>query len=338
MPDVVELTPSVRNEVSEEKWDQLLDGSQGATVFHTSEWAQVLSATFKDLKVRYIVIEDQLGRYVAGMPFAVSRSLLVSTYRSMPFGTYGGPLIVRGLEDDAAVFVGTSLQGVTRGLLPFSFSCVLFDTPVIVERALQNAFLGGTREKVSTHLIDLDEGFQKLWDSSFDKETRTCARKAERNGVRVEENATEQAAQILYSLYKKQTALWNLKRVYPERLVSEIIDRMGERARVWIGMLDGEPICAVLAFYFQDTLMAWLSGQNEESRKLRASHLVYTEILKHACANGYSVFNFGASGNLQGVRYFKESFGAREYFYSVFTSESSLFKLARKLKRAAIGT
>jgi CelD/BcsL family acetyltransferase involved in cellulose biosynthesis len=338
MQDIVELTPSVRSHVSREKWDRLLENSHGATVFHCPEWADVLTATFKDLAVKYIVVEDQFGRYVAGMPFTVSRSLLVSTYRSMPFGTYGGPLILKGLEEEAAVFVGTSLQGVTRSIFPFSFSCVLYDEPVVVERALQNAFLGGKREKVSTHLVNLESGFQKLWDVSFDKETRTCARKASRSGVTLRENTSQQGAAILHSLYKEQTSLWNLTKVYPERLISEIVDRMEGKVRIWIGELDGAPVCAVLAFYFQDTLMAWLSGQNEEGRRLRASHFVYTEILKHACENGYAVFNFGASGSLQGVRYFKESFGAMEYFYSVFTSESSLFKFLRKLKGAAIGS
>ncbi len=338
MQDVVELTPSVRGEISLEKWNQLLDSSQGATVFHCSEWADVLRATFRDLTIKYIVVEDQFGRYVAGMPLTVSRNVLVATFRSMPFGTYGGPLIVEGLEEDAAVFVGASLQGVTRGILPFSLSCVLYDTPVVVERALQNAFLTGKREKASTHLVNLERGFQKLWDDSFDKETRTCARKASRSGVTVHEETTPEGAVILHSLYKGQTALWKLRKIYPERIISEIVDRMPGKARIWMGRRNGVPVCAVLTLCFRDTLMAWLSGQSEEGRRLRASHLVYTEILKHACENGYTLFNFGASGDLQGVRYFKESFGATEYSYSIFTCESNVYKFVRRLKGAAIGS
>jgi CelD/BcsL family acetyltransferase involved in cellulose biosynthesis len=334
----VELTPSVRNEVSEQKWKRLLADSQGATVFHSSEWAQALEATFRDITIKYIVIEDQFERYVAGMPIAVNRNLLVFTYRSMPFGTYGGPLIVKGLEEEAAVFVGVALQGLTRGLFPFSLSCVLYDCPVVVERALQNAFLTGKRERLSTHLIDLEPGFQKLWDSSFDKETRTCARKAARCGLSVVEDTTPRGVEVLHALYKKQAVLWKLKRIYPERLLSEILDHMDGNVRIWLGELGGRSLCAVLTFYFGDTVTAWLSGQNEEGRKLRASHLVYSEIMKHACKKGFSSFNFGASGNLHGVRYFKESFGAREHFYSVFTCESEVFKFMRRLKGAAIGT
>jgi CelD/BcsL family acetyltransferase involved in cellulose biosynthesis len=334
---VIELTPSLRNEVSKEKWEQLLSDSSGATIFHAREWALTLNETYRDVRVKYIVIEDQDGRYVAGMPFAHSRNLLFSTYLSMPFGTYGGPIVVDGLEEDVAPFIGVALQGVTRGIFPFSFYCALYNTPVALERAVQNAFPHGRRTRVSTHLIDLGGGFRRVWDSSFDKETRTCARKALRNGVGIGKITGGEGAAVLHSLYKKQAAAWGIRKVYPERLVFQIADLMSEKARIWIGTLKGVPVCAVLVFYFKDALMAWLSGQNADGRKVCASHLLYSEILKDACENGYSVFNFGGSGDLQGIRYFKESFGGREYFYSFFINESGVFKFARKLRRAAIG-
>ena len=332
MAELIELTPSVRDEISKEKWDVLLESSLGATVFHSAEWALALKASFRDLDIRYIVIEDQYGRYIAGMPFAHNRSLFVSRYVSMPFGTYGGPLVVQNYEEEALDFVVASIQGVTRSLVPLSFCCVLFNTPPVVERVLNSAFPGGRRARCSTHLIDLTEGFRQLWDSSFDKETRTCARKAARNGVKVERDTSEETARILHALYRKQAASWGLKRIYPERLIQEIVDIMKEKARIWVARLRGVPVCAVLVFCFRDSVMAWLSGQNADGRRVCASHLVYSQILKDACENGYNSFNFGASGDLHGVRQFKESFGAREYHYSIFSSESTLFRLARKLK------
>ena len=334
---MIELTPSLRNEVSKEKWEQLLSNSSCATVFHSTEWALVLKETYRDLSVKYIVIEDQDGRYVAGMPFVYTRNLLFSTYLSMPFGTYGGPVVVDGLEEDVAAFIGVALQGMTRGIFPFSFSCVLFNTPVSLERAIQNAFPRGRRTRVSTHLIDLGEGFKRLWDFSFDKETRTCARKAVRNGVRIVKSADEEGAAVLHSLYRKQAAAWGVRKAYPERLVYQIADLMKGKSQIWIGTLKGVPACAALVFYFKDVLMAWLSGQSAEGRKACASHLLYSEIMKDACENGYSLFNFGGSGKLEGIRYFKESFGGREYLYSLFVNESGVFKFARKLRKAAIG-
>lgn len=334
---MLELTPSLRSDVSKEKWEQLLSSSSGATIFHTREWASVLEETYRDLGVKYIVVEDQDGRYVAGMPFAHNRNLFFSTFLSMPFGTYGGPIVVDGLGEEAAPFVGAALQGITRGILPFSFCCVLFNTPTAFERTIQGAFPHGRRTRVSTHLIDLGEGFNKLWDSSFDKETRTCARKALRNGVTIGKSIDAGAADVLHCLYKEQAEEWGVKKAYPQRLIHQISDLLNKRAQIWTGTLKGEPVCAVLVFYFRDSLMAWLSGQNAEGRKICASHLLYTEILKDACENGYSVFNFGGSGNLQGIRYFKESFGGREYSYSLFVNESGVFKSVRRLRKAAFG-
>jgi len=337
MRRVIELTPSLKDEADPARWRELLDHSSGATVFHTLEWAFVLKETFRDLTVKYILVEDRQGRYVAGMPFAKSTTLIFTTYLSMPFGTYGGPVALQGSEDDAFPFISMALQGATRGLMPFSFSSVLYGTPVPLERAVHNAFPRGRKVKASTHLIDLDAGFQRLRDDAFDKETRTCARKAERSGVKVEEETTLDGAALLHALYLKQAAEWGVGTAYPQRLLSKSAELMGDKARIWVGRLNGEPVCAVLVFYFRDMLMAWLSGQNAEGRKVCASHFVYSEILRHACDNGYSTFNFGSSGELQGVRFFKESFGGREYFYSVYLEESGLFKVARRLKKFTEG-
>ncbi|MBN1503984.1 MAG: GNAT family N-acetyltransferase [Candidatus Eisenbacteria bacterium] len=337
MRPVIELTPSLKSEVDPARWRELLDQSSGATVFHTLEWAFVLKETFRDLTIKYILVEDRQGRYVAGMPFAKSTTLVFTSYLSMPFGTYGGPVALQGTEDDVFPFISMALQGVTRGLLPFSFSCVLFGTPVTLERAVQNAFPRGRKVKASTHLINLDAGFRKLWDEAFDKETRTCARKAERSGVTVQEETSLDGAALLHSLYLRQAADWNVGTVYPQRLLSKAAELMGDKAKIWVGRLKGEPVCAVLVFYFRDMLMAWLSGQNAEGRKVRASHLVYSEILRHACSKSYSTFNFGSSGELHGVRFFKESFGGREYFYSHYVEESGLFRVARRLKKFTEG-
>ncbi len=337
MQPPVELSPSLKAEVSPDKWKRLVETAPGATVFHTLEWSVALRETFRDLSVKFIVIEDGDGNYVAGMPFGRSRSLMFTSFYSMPFGTYGGPIVSEGLEDEVFAFMSTAIQGVTRGVLPTSFSCVLFSTPVGVERAVHNACPHGRRVKASTHLINLEAGFKKLWDEAFDKETRTCARKAERGGLKVEEDTTDAGASALYSLYKRQAAQWGSRRTYPERLVHKVVERMSNSARIWVGRLNDVAVCAVLVFYFRDTLMAWLSGQDDEARKLCASHLVYSEILRHACEAGYSTFNFGASGELHGVRYFKESFGGREYVYPVVINESGLFRFARWLKRFTEG-
>ncbi len=337
MRRVIELNPSLKTEADPSRWRELLDHSSGATVFHTLEWASVLKETFRDLNIKYILVEDEQGRYVAGMPFAKTTTLFFTTYLSMPFGTYGGPVALQGAEDDVYPFISMALQGVTRGLLPFSFSSVLYGTPPPLERAVHNAFPRGRKVKASTHLIDLEGGFGKLWDDDFDKETRTCARKAERMGVRVDEDTSLDGAALLHSLYLKQVADWGTRAVYPQRLLSKAAELMGDKAKIWMARLNGQPVCAVLVFYFRDMLMAWLSGQSEDGRRVRASHLVYSEILRHACDKGYSTFNFGSSGDLQGVRFFKESFGGREYFYSVYVEDSSLFKIARRLKKFTEG-
>ncbi len=73
-------------------WDALVQSAPGATVFHTAAWARLWTEEWRGSKWVAHVIEDGQG-YAAGMAAVVRSRGIGRTVLSMPFGTYGGPLV-----------------------------------------------------------------------------------------------------------------------------------------------------------------------------------------------------------------------------------------------------
>ena len=83
-------------------WDGLVAASPGATVFHTSAWAKLWTEEWRGAKWEAIVLRDSSG-YSGGIGAIVRRRGIFRTVESMPFGTYGGPIVREGHPDPSAV-------------------------------------------------------------------------------------------------------------------------------------------------------------------------------------------------------------------------------------------
>jgi hypothetical protein len=83
-------------------WDELVKGAQGASVFHTSEWAQLWTAQWRDAEWRALVLPSGAG-YAGGIAMIIRRRPFGRAVLSMPFGTYGGPIVRRHHQNPGAV-------------------------------------------------------------------------------------------------------------------------------------------------------------------------------------------------------------------------------------------
>src|SRR5262245_51157706 len=91
-PMRLEAPLAIRRPPDRAAWDQLLSAAPGATIFHTAAWGELWAAEWGDARWEAIVLEDG-GRYAGAIPMIVRRRGPVRTVYSMPFGTYGGPLV-----------------------------------------------------------------------------------------------------------------------------------------------------------------------------------------------------------------------------------------------------
>lgn len=159
--------------LSEEDWNQQIQGVSPLTPFHQVSWHRVLKSTFKDLAVEYYAIE-QSGKATSLIPIFKRKrfglKLMGSPLRGM-FTSYLGPLSENGTEMDA----DEMLNRLFRVLSPDFFE--LASAPkhsLVIDGACPS----------ETILVDLAPGEAELW-KKMKKKTRNQVRQAQKAGVEI---------------------------------------------------------------------------------------------------------------------------------------------------------
>jgi len=93
--------------------------------------------------------------------------------------------------------------------------------------------------------------------------------------------------------------------------------------------MDGAAIGGLVTFEYADTVFMWSNAVPVAFRPFCPGHLLLDDVLRSAQERGFSLVNFGGSGNLLGVRKFKESFGAVKVDLETYQITSRLASLAR---------
>ncbi|TPW09545.1 MAG: Uncharacterized protein FD129_2171 [bacterium] len=181
----------------------------------------------------------------------------------------------------------------------------------------------------------MTEGFEAIWFQRYDKENRTAARKAVRAGVLVAEE--EGGAEVLEELYRRQAREWTGHALYRYGLFRELVDRLGDAAKVWVARRNETAVFAVMAFYHKGTVTPWVSGASPEARALSAGNLIHKVIIEDGCRRGLSTYNFGGSGGVSGIEAFKVAFGGEAIAYHSWFHESPWFGRARQARRRLLG-
>jgi FemAB-related protein (PEP-CTERM system-associated) len=76
-----------------------------------------------------------------------------------------------------------------------------------------------------------------------------------------------------------------------------------------VSSAEGRPLSTVLSFYFRDEVLPYYAGDDEAARDLAANDFKYWELMRHACARGLKVFDYGRSKLGTGPYAFKKNWG-----------------------------
>jgi FemAB-related protein (PEP-CTERM system-associated) len=73
---------------------------------------------------------------------------------------------------------------------------------------------------------------------------------------------------------------------------------------------EGRDVAAVMSFYFRQEVIPYYGGSTSAARNLKGvNHFMYWELMRHSCAQGYRLFDFGRSKAGTGPFSFKKNFG-----------------------------
>jgi hypothetical protein len=300
--------------------DEIAEGNEAATFYHSRVWAESLSVTFPHMIFRCLVARR--GRTGAGFfPFFLIRHGPLKTVWSMPFGTYGGPVA----EDETCAAALRRAYGVvmsTAGLIHAGW----------IDFNNSAGEPGWDRKTADTHLVDLTGGFDRLWSDSIEKQRKKRTRRAENSGITVRRMNSHNDLRMYYDIYSRRLTGWGERTTYPLKLFEDLLERGGETVRLYVAEHDGKIVGGHFNFYSKNMVTAWNGVTTPESNHLQPGTKLYIECFKSACSEGFEVYNLGGSLGKQSLIDFKESLGGVRYTYDQYRRRSALGKLAAVIK------
>lgn len=288
-------------------WDALVASAPGASVFHTGAWARVLEAEWSGARWEVLALEDAQG-YAAGIAAIVRRRGPARVLYSMPYATYGGPLVRAGHPDPAAA---------RRALL----TAWTREARRVLTLRSELAWYQGIREEIPeslgvvegfTHVLPLGTDVDALWQG-YSPSTRRLVRQAQESGLTMRAIEREEELRVFYGI-ACETVRRRGGRPKPYTLFERIWETMAPAglARVHLVQHGGETIAGSLHFFHEGVATSWLPVSREARWHLRPNNFLTAHILETLASAGYVEYNFGASpSDAVGLIRFKEGWGAR---------------------------
>src|SRR5438552_4319990 len=294
-------------------WDALVDEAPGATVFHTRAWGEIWVAEWPGTRWQALVMPGasaeglaSAGGFAAALPFVVRDGVLGRSVLSMPYGTYGGPIVRPGLSD----------AGNARRALLEGFGQVCREGPL---RRAELAWYEGERadvpaalecEPATTHVRALSPDFEALL-RALPLSVRSRVRQAETGRLTMRRGRGPGDVAAFHGLAER-TMRRRGGKPKPRSLYERIVERMAPSglARLDVVEYEGLIIAGSLHFTHRGVATNWLTVADETRLVLRPNHLILARVMRELCEAGFHTYNFGASpARAAGLVRFKEDWG-----------------------------
>ena len=293
--------------------DAIAAASPEATFYQTRPWLESLAVTLPGLSLRCLVAEAE--NEVRGyLPFFFARTGPFLRAWSLPFGTYGGP-VARGDSEVSARLMTAylALLGQRRVLETgwIDFRNRLQDTSTVALTSV-------------THIIDLEGGFDTVWEQRFASDRRKRVLRARRLGVTVEQSTAPSDLLEHYRIYESRVRTFGTQAPHPLELFQELKSRGADNVRLFVARHEGAVVGGHFNFYHGSDVIAWYGMTSEHGDSLQAGTLLYSEAIRDACERGHRSYNLGGSLGRQSLIEYKESLGGTRREYATRVSRSAL--------------
>ncbi|RJS94720.1 FemAB family XrtA/PEP-CTERM system-associated protein [Salinisphaera sp. Q1T1-3] len=273
------------------EWDAYVMATPAATFFHRVGWKRVIERAFGH--ACHYLYAERGGRIVGILPAVhINSRLFSNALISTPFCVYGG-----AVADDDAV-ADALYQAACRRAdeLGVSYFETRESAPRHEDWPRKDLYYTFRRELAETDEANL---------AAIPRKQRAVVRKSIANGL---DWAIDHDIDRLYPLFA-----YNMRElgtpVFPARYLAALMDEFRQDCDVLTVTHDGQPVAAVLNFYFRDEVLPYYSGAGPQARALKANDYLYYALMCHAVARGARVFDFGRSKYDTGPYHFKRHWG-----------------------------
>jgi len=289
--------------VQDSQWDEFVTTHPAGTFFHLSAWREIIAKCF-GYEPMYLYTHE-LGQIRGILPLFLIKSLLFGrSLVGMPWGVYGG--ILASDEKSGRMLLEESMRLAREHQVrylelrgnPYSD----FDVKSIANGSgsswsRKNIYVTFVGEITATDEANL---------ARIPRKQRRMVRQGEKNGLKaIFDNGR---LREFYDVYAE--SVHNLGTpVFGYSYFQNLVGAFGHRCKVLVIEHEGKVIAGVMSFFYRDQVLPYYGGALKESVHMAPNDFMYWELMRHAAAQGYKVFDFGRSKEGTGSFNFKRHWG-----------------------------
>jgi hypothetical protein len=301
------------------------DHSQ-AMLYHSLPYVRMIAA-ITGATSRTLVAVDADGKMVGVLPLLSRDGQFGAVLNSLPYyGSHGGVLA----DNPAAA---SALVDSYNDLATNADVCAA----TLVENPLAPGATTGVRFTATDSRIGqftriaFDERHSEQLMASYHQKTRNMVRKSGKGGMVIsEENDALDLVEEVHT--ENMRALAGRAKEHSFFQLVPVHFTAGSAYRIFVARLDGEPVAALLLFYFRDTVEYYTPVIREAFRDRQPLSLLIHHAMTDASERGYRLWNWGGTWATQdGVYLFKKRWGTFDvpYQYYVQVNNEAVLNASR---------
>lgn len=332
------------------EWDRIYALDEQALPSQSSAWTNAICVAGG-----YII---QRRKYIFQDQTEAALSLFSKDYSIGPFRIqrsppaawgFGGPISTRPLSSDHLRVILDDCAGLPGAAMQIRPNPL---TASVWSEATAGSSWAALPRKA--HVLDLQGGFDAVWNHRFLGRTRSLARKAERLGITVHSGSSTDLIDEFDALFRMSILRWARKQNEfswlaslrgqirdPKKKFLEMARLCSDVVRVSIARKDGKAIAGIVVLYGNNAHYTRGAMDDQAVGNSGANSLLQASAIKEACERNCRYYHMGESGESTSLTAFKEQFGAVGHAYAEYIHEHlpvlSANQKLRSIAKKAIG-
>jgi len=329
----------IASEADRNKWDALVAGSTGGTIFHTMKYLECLEA-HTQISFFKCPVKGKLYPLIAR-----EGTVIVALFPVFVYSFHGIRIIKSGNVNEDLIYLGPVFID-SDVLKPSKLQIRTLRLKIEMDRFFTKELKAhNVQLKISpfypdgrpytwsnydvyplyTYFFDLRHGPKIIWEN-FNKGVRKIIVNAQKNGITVESGGPEEA-EFIYNLLDARNRTNS-----PKALVLDIVKTFyPEHCNIFVAKQEGYIKSGVIVLHYGHYAHLWVGFPGSDTDYLGANELLMWEVIKWAHTRGYDILE-NTGGNDLTTFQFKRKFNPVLMPYLDVVGSRPVFRCYRYIK------
>lgn len=321
----------ISNRTSLEEYNDLLMRCRDAMLYQSSKYLKFIN-DLTDSEIVYFSLRNE-SELLAVMPVFIKSSNYGKVINSLPFYGSNGSVIAKNDKSEYKEIILRSFKDYLNNNREIIASTIINSPFESNSDIYQNILKPSYNDERIGQLTPLLDNFEEVFNS-FHYKTRNSIRKGEKSGLVISYEDGLNYFDFLFETHKEN--ITSIGGLYKKKKVFDLIKsnfEYGKDYKIFVAKLNNEPVCALLNFYFNQTVEYYTPVIVKEYRDLQPLSAVIWSAMQDAVSNQFKWWNWGGTWFTQkGVYDFKKRWGTQDFNYKYFinTANDTLLTLSKK--------